>query len=449
MDLNLAPIKKIENHFQNWSLLSVEERKKQIQERKNHVSVFSEYGNLKKILLHAPGLEVERMSPENIEKFLFNGIVHQKKIEKGFFEFKSILSLVAKVYELKSVLSDLFTYEELKHKILKKILFLENKENLFSELSSCNAQELSQVLISGYQVNPKSLEDYLIEDDFALNPLPNTYFMRDTSVIVGNFVTTTRMTHACRSRETYLLKSIFEYHPDFLNCGQIIDEKIHSKDPQYCIEGGDIAVASKDIIIIGKSERTSAKAIDEFIDGYYKKRLEIGDKTPFDIIAVMVPPEKNMIHLDMIFSITGPNHAVIYEPYILGKHKVRVVRIHVNSHGEKKFHDEPGLLECLKKLKMNLSPIFCGGNSPLYQTREQWTSGSNIFAFGPNRVLSYENEHTLKNFEKEGFAVYSAEQVLKSTQLLNSEMIVVSFDGSELARGGGGPRCMTCPLQRE
>ena len=109
------------------------------------------------------------------------------------------------------------------------------------------------------------------------------------------------------------------------------------------------------------------------------------------------------------------------------------------------------IIEALKTLGMNVEPVICGGDADDWdQEREQWHSGANFLAFAPGKVLSYaRNVHTLEELNKHGFEIITAHDVISDKVNLDDfKRCVVTLEGSELPRGGGGPRCMTMPLRR-
>ena len=213
------------------------------------------------------------------------------------------------------------------------------------------------------------------------------------------------------------------------------------------IEGGDFQVAREDVFVIGTGIRTSSQGIDFLIE---QLQLDIAKKYHLIVQELPSSPE-SFIHLDMVFTFLDRDSCMVYDPIITELNKFRTIHIKIEGGKVAQISEQPNILIALKKLGIDLKPISCGGKEDLWvQEREQWHSGANFLAIAPGKVIGYErNSHTVDELHRNGYEVIKAMDIINGIKKVDDySKCIVTIAGSELARGGGGARCMTMPVRR-
>lgn len=412
------------------------------------LNVQSEIGKLNGVILHNPGAEVENMTPQTAQRALYSDILNLSIAQKEYEQLRGVLSKVTKTFYVKELLERVLENDRYRSVLIGKICISENVTAYYDSLMEMSSKELATVLIEGLPAKINTLTAYLKDEYYALYPLYNFYFTRDASVTIGNYALVCRMANKVRMRESLIMEAIFRHSGAF--AADVINA--HDFDPgnkEIFMEGGDILIARDDILLIGNGNRTSSQGIDMLINRLCKDKKE-GRK---HVIVQQLPhsPE-SFIHLDMVFTMLDKDKCMAFEPLILGDNQYQTVHITIDNGKVTKIKSVPTILHALRKLGMDLEPVTCGGNADEWnQEREQWHSGANFFAFAPGKVLSYaRNVHTLEELSKHGFEIIPAWDIVNGkASVPQDKRCVITIEGSELPRGGGGARCMTMPVNRD
>ncbi len=400
------------------------------------INNYSEIGKLNKVLLHRLGEEIEGLVPDNFERLLFDDIPYLKIAQKEHDRFADILreNDVEVVYYVDETAKALNTKEIRKNFVEEFIadsgIYSEEAQEVVREyLLGMEPKQLVEKVIAGIKKdeiqvkNKGSLASYIASGyPYYTDPMPNLYFTRDPGACVGNGLNVHHMSTVARRREALLLRYMYRYNKDFAPEGSHL---WYDYDQEYSMEGGDVLVLSKDIVAIGLSQRTTAGGIERFAENILKE-------SSFKKILVFdIPKSRAFMHLDTVFTMVDFDKFTIH-PEIEGP--LQIYEITLNPDGKAHFESMQGELEQILSKELGLPAvelIRCGGDDAMAAQREQWNDGSNTLAIAPATVITYERNYvTNELLEKKGVKV-------------------ITMPSSELSRGRGGPRCMSCPVNRD
>jgi len=474
----------------------------------NKISVSSEIGTLRRLLVHSPDSGLGKVVPSKAQDWLFEDIVHLETIRRKEYDYYTKLLLYFldpdkikgklaeidnrqndfefykpeskgffrsdKVVELQWLLAEILEDHEIKLKLVASVCAIENcSYEMQDQLAILNGVQLAKVFISGT----------LNDKEMLFPPVPNLIFTRDIGIVINDYILLNKPAKKARTREALLVKYIFYNHPLFSSYRdkiiELSDTSHHfllprdSDDMKVTLEGGDIMLVTKDHLLIGIIERTTMEAAHQCMRLLFEKSIVK------KITVIKIPKKRDYMHIDTIFTQVKRNMWVLLGAFsrkaikmedadpiqraLEGTKKDDKIKI---TQFRKKDLAEPETYDNLEELLADISKqdlgadekvrfIYSGNNEFPFDAREQWTDSCNLLALKEGVVLGYDrNDKTVEAFKNAGFTIIHAHDLipkLESGELRPKDMedTLITMPSAELSRARGGFHCMSMPLLRD
>lgn len=392
--------------------------------------VDSEVGPLRAVLLHRPGNELKRLTPRNNDQLLFDSIPWVSRAQQEHDAFAEVLrgrgvEVLLLADTLRTALEDQRAHAAGVHAAVDdRRLGVDLADSVRSHLSGVDAGTLAEVLMAGmtFEELPSAEGASLVRmmhdpHDFAVDPLPNLLFTRDSSAWIGDRVAISSLTMPARRRETAVFDLVYAYHPRFRHAARAYGA--HSAP----IEGGDVMLLAPGVLAIGVGERTTAAGAESLA------RSVFADGLVHTVLAVPIEQSRATMHLDTVCTMVAADAVVMYP---LARDLLKAFTLRPTGDGGLKVSGPaPFLSAAAEAMGIDRLRVIDTGLDPVTAEREQWDDGNNTLALAPGVVVGYE-----RNAET-------------NERLAAAGIEVLPIAGSELGSGRGGPRCMSCPVLRD